>query len=206
MRLTALCIADGRVPAGRADGSTGICKAPVGTTAILGPLGLEGDRIVNRRYHGGPDQAVYLECEDDIAWWQDELDLPLPAGAFGENLRISGIGNRDIAAGDRLVIGDVVLEATAPRIPCSTFAALMGDPTFVKHYTAAARPGVYFRVLQPGKLILESEVTYHPHQGERIAMPELMAVYLKRPDRERVGRYLAVPIAERLRAHLSRDN
>jgi MOSC domain-containing protein YiiM len=204
MKLTALCIADGRVPAGRAAGSTGICKASVGETCTISPEGLAGDRIVNRRYHGGPDQAVYLECDEDMAWWQQELGLSLPAGAFGENFRLSGLGNRDFAVGDRLVMGDVILEATAARIPCATFAAYMGDPTFVKRYTIAGRPGVYFRVISAGPLRTGVDVIYQPYAGERVTIAEVMAVYMKRPDRQSVGRYLAAPIATRLRDFLLR--
>ena len=52
--------------------------------------------------------------------------------------------------GDRFRIGDVLLEATAPRNPCNTFAVVMGDRRWVKRFHEAQRPGVYARVLEPG--------------------------------------------------------
>ena len=46
---------------------------------------------------------------------------------FGENLTTSGL-DVDGAVGERWQVGDeVVLEVAGPRIPCSTFAARMGE-------------------------------------------------------------------------------
>ena len=47
--------------------------------------------------------------------------------------------------GDRLHIGEVILEVTAPRIPCDTFATRVGDPTFIERFRKAGRPGFYCR-------------------------------------------------------------
>jgi MOSC domain-containing protein YiiM len=52
----------------------------------------------------------------------------------------------------------VVLEVTAPRIPCATLAARMGDPQFVKKYRRAERPGLYCRVIREGNLQTGNEV------------------------------------------------
>ena len=71
-------------------------------------------------------------------------------GTFGENLTIAGVETAQALIGDRLAIGDVLLEVTSPRIPCVTLAARMGDPGFVKRFRAAERPGFYCRVLQEG--------------------------------------------------------
>ena len=44
----------------------------------------------------------------------------------------------------------VVLEVSAPRIPCTTFAGAMGERGWIKTFTKAAKPGAYLRVLSPG--------------------------------------------------------
>ena len=71
-------------------------------------------------------------------------------GTFGENLTISDLETAGLAIGDRIQVGDVCLEVTAPRIPCGTFAARMGDPGFVARFRIAERPGAYCRVIREG--------------------------------------------------------
>jgi MOSC domain-containing protein YiiM len=88
--------------------------------------GVENDAVCDRRYHGGPDQALYVEGGRSLEQWDEEFGLPIEFGQFGENLVIDRLDNVDVAIGDRLEIGEVVLEVTAPRMPCATFAAKMG--------------------------------------------------------------------------------
>ncbi len=132
------------------DGPTGIFKEPAAGRLQLGGEGLAGDYIADAKHHGGPDQAVYLYFSDDYAWWAEDLGRALPPGTFGDNLTISGLASADLAVGDRLAAGDVVLEVTAPRIPCNTLARRMDDAGFVKKFQHAERPGAYCRVIEPG--------------------------------------------------------
>ena len=129
--------------------TTGICKRPVEGAIRVTELGLEGDAIVDQKHHGGVDQAIYVYSQDDYRWWTEAAGREFPAGLFGENLTIEGLpGNLFI--GDRLLVGDVVLEATSPRIPCGTLATRLQDRGFGMVFRQAARPGVYCRVLNPG--------------------------------------------------------
>lgn len=199
MRLLAVSIGDAKPVAGKTSGKSGIDKRPVDHPVIIGREGLAGDRIINRKYHGGADQAVYIEGSVDYDWWRSELGRDLPAGTFGENLLIEGLDNRHVAVGDRFRIGDVLLEITSARTPCATFAAHMGDPLMVKRYAAAARPGAYARVLEEGVVRAGDTVDYMPVAGDRIGMPELMRTHGKRLDEDAKRRFLAAPIGERLR-------
>jgi MOSC domain-containing protein YiiM len=200
MRLLAVSIGDAKPVAGKSAGKSGIDKRPVDHPVMIGRVGLAGDRIINRKYHGGVDQAVYIEGGLDYDWWRIELGKDLPAGSFGENLLIGGLDNRDVAVGDRFRIGEVLLEVTSARTPCATFAAHMGDPTIVKRYAAAARPGAYARVLEEGVARVGDVVDYTPVVGDRVSMPELMRTHGRRLDEETRRRILAAPIGERLRA------
>src|SRR5437763_605949 len=102
---------------------TAILKRPVTGPVDVGELGLVGDEVGSKKHHGGPDQAVYLYGRDDYAWWERELDEELAPGTFGENLTVEGLHSAELRIGDRLEVGDaVVLEVTAPRIPCATLA------------------------------------------------------------------------------------
>lgn len=205
MKLLAVSIGSVRPIPGRKAAKTGIYKSSVDHPVMVGPEGLAGDRIVDKRHHGGLDQAVYIEGSEDYDWWRDELGQALPAGTFGENLLIEGLSNREIAVGDRFAIGDVVLEISSARMPCATFAARMDDKLFVKRYTKAARPGAYARVISEGTIRAGDEVRWTPFDGERITMPELMRTYGKKLAGEERKRYLAAPIHHKLRTFLSEN-
>ena len=181
---------------------SGIWKTAVSGTVMVDEQGLVGDAICNRKHHGGPDQAVYIEGGETLKWWEAELGRPLEPGAFGENLSIAALDNRELAAGDTLTIGDVILEATSPRIPCATFAIRMQDPTFPKRYTKAARPGAYFRVVVGGMLEAGQPVSFIPYGGERVTMAEMMEQFGRRLEGETLQRYLAAPIGARYRQML----
>ncbi|CAA0092014.1 Protein YiiM [Zhongshania aliphaticivorans] len=131
---------------------TGLFKAPVSETVFLGTLGIEGDVIVDTSVHGGVDQAVYLYSLEDYQWWTEKLARELPPGMFGENLTTAGIDLRTLVIGDRLMIGNVILEISAPRTPCFKLAVRMGDKHFAKQFVSASRPGAYARVLREGDI------------------------------------------------------
>ncbi|SIQ75602.1 MOSC domain-containing protein YiiM [Rhizobium sp. RU20A] len=201
MKILAVCIGQARKLPGKSY-KTGIAKAPVTGPVMLDSEGLVGDAIINRKHHGGPEQAVYIEGGETLAWWAQELGRALEPGTFGENLVISGLDNRDVAIGDRFTIGDVILEATSARSPCATFAAHMDDPMMVKRYLKAERPGIYTRVISGGMLEAGQNVTYAPFAGERIGMAEFMDDYGRIPQ-EKFARYLATPVNAKIRAKIS---
>ncbi len=187
-------------PDGARKSKTGIYKEPA-SEAFVGALGLEGDAVCNKKHHGGPDQAVYLYAAEDYAWWSEELKRELGPGTFGENLTTEGLDACGLAVGDRLTVGEVELEVTAPRIPCATLERRMADKGFVKRYMAARRPGAYLRVLHPGRLAADDPLTLHPYEGERVGILELFDTFFDpKPTEALLRRFLASPLAERARA------
>jgi MOSC domain-containing protein YiiM len=113
--------------------------------------GLAGDTIGDRENHGGDDQAVYAYAREDLDHWERELDRSIASGSFGENFTTQGVDVNGALIGERWTIGaDVVLEITSPRVPCGTFRGWMGIPGWLKIFTAAAIPGAYLRVIEPG--------------------------------------------------------
>lgn len=125
-------------------------RAPGPKTTGLGS-GLVGDFIGDGKHHGGNDQAVYAFQREDLDEWERRLGRELPNGFFGENLTTVGLDVNDARIGERWRIGEqVVLQVTAPRIPCSTFRGWMGEKGWAKTFTAAGRPGAYLRVIAPG--------------------------------------------------------
>ena len=193
MKILAVCLGRPEILPGKKY-KTGINKLAIQGPVMVDAEGLVGDAILNRKHHGGVDQAVYIEGSIDLDWWQTELGRDLPFGTFGENLVIEGLESAMLAAGDRLAIGEVLLEITSARIPCATFALKMGEPTFVKRYTRAARPGAYARVLQGDMVEAGQSVEFKPWSGDRVTMREMMATFGRRLSDTDRARYLAAPV------------
>ena len=180
---------------------TGIFKLPVTGPVAISSEGVGGDAVLDRKHHGGVDQAVYLYFADDYRWWAGELGtLPTP-GTFGENLVVDGVEGRAIAVGDRLQIGPVDLEVTSHRTPCLTFSARMGDPRWAKRFHRANRPGAYCRVLAPGAIEAGMAVHYTRFAGPSITVAELMALDgVRDPDPAILRRALGAPVHHKLRS------
>ncbi|MFC5069530.1 MOSC domain-containing protein [Flaviflagellibacter deserti] len=180
---------------------TGIIKRPVDGPVEIGRLGLLGDAIIDRKYHGGPDQAVYIYLQSDYDFWAGELGRVLEPGTFGENLTISGVDGGRLSVGDRFAIGSVLLEVTSHRTPCNTFAARMGDRTWAKRFFKAGRPGAYARVLQEGALQAGQPIEYTSFMGEPVLVSDLLALEGKRDiEIDMLKRGLASPIHPKIRA------
>jgi MOSC domain-containing protein YiiM len=199
MQLISVNIGQARhIQNAKASGKTGIYKLPVSEPVQITANGLPGDAICDVENHGGVDQAVYIFGAPDYAWWSESLGRELSPGTFGENLTISELESMQFSIGDRLHIGSVILQVTAPRIPCVTLAARMGDPAFVKRFRYAERPGLYCRVLQEGYVHVGEPVTWERYAGETITAIEMFRDFYE-PDQSEatVRRHLAAPIAIR---------
>lgn len=182
--------------------TTGIRKRAADGAVFIGADSVAGDTISDRKHHGGADQVVYAYSADDYAWWSEQLGHELEPGTFGENLTIEGLPT-DMNVGDRLLIGEVLLEATAPRIPCSTLAAQMQDAGFGMAFRRAERPGIYFRVLNEGEVSAGDAVTCIDNPAPIVSILELYRLaYDLRPDPDTLERYLEAPLAERTRASI----
>lgn len=136
-----------------------IAKTPVAGRVGVTGVSLAGDGQADRRVHGGPDKAVYAYAFEDTAWWAGELGRELAAGAFGENLTVTGADVTGAVIGERWRIGEVELEVAQPRLPCFKLGLHFGDPMMVRSFAKAERPGAYLRVIKEGKLEASDEVT-----------------------------------------------
>ncbi len=186
--------------------TTGIYKVPTREPVEIKSLGIEQDFICDQKNHGGPDQAIYVYGAVDYTWWSRELGRELEPGTFGDNLTISDLESAPFNIGDRLHVGSLILEVTAPRIPCSTFAARMGDPQFVKKYRHAERPGLYCRVIQEGVVRAGDEVKLERYKGETLSVLQMFRDHYNKDKSEEVlRRILRAPISIRSRIKAERD-
>jgi len=87
--------------------------------AIVTAEGIRGDSWAHPAIHGGPRQAILIVTSEGL----DELiaqGFPLYPGALGENLTTQGLDRRQMRVGQRYRVGQIFLEITKLRGPCST--------------------------------------------------------------------------------------
>ncbi len=138
----------------------GVPKRPIAEAEVT-PEGLRGDAWAHPQIHGGPNQAVLLITSEGL----DELiaqGYPVFAGAMGENLTTAGLDRRQIRPGQRYRAGEVMLEITRLRVPCTTLD-VYGPSIKQAVYDAEVKAGdassprwglagFYARVVHSGKI------------------------------------------------------
>jgi len=138
---------------------TGIFKFPVKHPIFLGTEDVENDAVVDRRYHGGINKAVYGYSENHYNYWKELYpNLDWQYGMFGENLTISNLEETEICVGNTYKLGEVVLEVTKPREPCFKLGIRFGTQKIVKQFWNATKSGIYFKVIQTGKVAVGDEL------------------------------------------------
>ncbi|MEV6772871.1 MOSC domain-containing protein [Nocardia sp. NPDC051030] len=157
-RVLAVCVVHAEIEVKTRVGRTAIDKRPVPRRVPVRALGFEGDHVCDPENHGGIHQAVYAYAEEDANRWAGALHRELPAGWFGENLRIEGLPVSDAVIGERWAVGDALLEVSAPRVPCATFQQWSGEAQWVKRFTLQSDTGAYLRVLTEGTIGAGDEV------------------------------------------------
>jgi MOSC domain-containing protein YiiM len=192
--------------------------APLGRTgienrAVAGPESAKRQAQVEDEHddlvhHGGVDQAVYAFAREDLDRWEAELGYELRPGQFGENLTTSGVDLNAAVIGERWLVGSVQLEVSCPRVPCATFAEFLGEPAWVKRFTANGRVGTYLRVIVEGELTAgqDIEVVHRPGHGITVGLTfaartlrrELLPRLLEAPElpvewHDRARRWVADP-------------
>jgi MOSC domain-containing protein YiiM len=145
--------------------------------------GLAGDTIGDRENHGGDDQAVYTYAREDLDRWERELGRPIASGSFGENLTTEGLDVNGALIGERWTIGgQVELEVTSPRVPCSTFRGWMGIPGWLRTFTLAEIPGAYLRVVTPGAVSAGDEIVVSYRPDHQVTVAFMFRALMTEPD------------------------
>ena len=161
-RIVAVCVGEARdhVHAdGRAE-RTAIDKRTAPGPVAVGPTGLDGDTQVDTRFHGGVDRAVYAYAQVDADHWVAALRREVPPGLLGENLRTEGLDVSGARIGERWRTSrGVVLEVSAPRMPCRTLQGFLDVPDMIARFVSAGRPGAYLRVIEPGEIAADDRIT-----------------------------------------------
>lgn len=168
-----------------------IWKTPLAGRVEARGVNLEGDDQADRKAHGGPDKAVYAYAVEDTRWWERELGRAIPYGGFGENFTTGAIEVNDALVGERWEIGGAVFEVSEPRVPCWRLGVRMDDPTFVRRFTEARRPGAYLRIVAEGNVGASDGIRVVEKPDHGVTVRDVFRIYTR--DRGEVARLLAVP-------------
>lgn len=199
---------------------TGIDKVAVPKPVLVrapGPMrgglgsGLVGDTIGNRKLHGGNDQAVYAYAREDLDAWETRLDRKITDGMFGENLTTAGVDVTGALIGERWCIGTdgLVLEVSAPRTPCRTFAAFLNVSHWINTFTQAGKPGAYLRVIAPGTVRAGDVITIDHRPNHDVTIGLVFRARMSEPEllpRLLVADALSAEVAAYVRRRLGSDD
>lgn len=139
--------------------NTGIYKTPQAGKVWLSKTNLAGDGQADLTVHGGEYQAAYSYPQEHYAYWENTLSSgKLAYGTFGENFTVSGLLEDEVYVGDTFAIGEAVVEATMPRIPCFKFGHKIGKPDILAAFLTSGRSGFYHKVIQEGYVQAGDEI------------------------------------------------
>lgn len=138
---------------------TGIFKVPVNSSIYLGKEDVENDSVVDRKYHGGVDKACYIYSADCYPFWKEKYpDVAMNYGAFGENITIAGLNEKNIKIGAIYQIGTAKVQVAQPRQPCFKQGIRFGTQKIVKDFLNAPYSGIYLRIIEEGKVSVGDEM------------------------------------------------
>lgn len=154
---------------------TGIFKYPVAGPIYLGESDVGNDSVVDRRFHGGTDKAVYAYGSNHYVFWKERFPLAdWEQGMFGENLTLSDLDESKLFVGSIYEIGGAQVQVCQPRQPCFKLGIRFGTQSILKQFIKAPYPGVYFRVIKPGFVSLGDELVLI---SDHIGSPSVSEVY-----------------------------
>ena len=187
--------------------TTAFFKQPVAGPLPLEFLNFVGDRQADLTVHGGPDKAVYAYDIANYAHWRQRLTrTEWTPGLFGENLTTEGLLESDVRIGDLFRIGTAQLRAVQPRFPCYKLNVRFDDAGMTRHFAQAGRPGIYFRVIEPGTVQAGDEVELVEAADTNITIQTINQLILTRKtEAGLLAEVIALPhLPEGLRMQLSR--
>lgn len=133
---------------------TGIFKTPVDGPVEIIKTGIVSDQ---RSYepHRGPDKALLHYCTSHYDDWAREIpasEAHFKPGAFGENFYNTEVSEMNLCIGDRITIGDIVVEVSEPRTPCYKLNHRFEVKDMAKRVQTLLRTGWLYRIIKPGKI------------------------------------------------------
>ncbi len=157
---------------------TGIFKYEVDTSIFLGEEDVDNDDVVDRKYHGGIDKAVYAYSKTNYNYFQKLYpDIEFYNGIFGENLTFDNLKETETFIGDIFQIGEAILQVSQPRIPCFKLGIVFDNQKMVKDFLNSPYCGFYFRVSQNGFVKKGDEIKLLERSKNSMTVAEVFSIH-----------------------------
>jgi MOSC domain-containing protein YiiM len=139
--------------------TTGIYKLPRSSWVFCSSTGLESDEH-DLTFHGGVDKAVHQYYPGHYPTWRCEYPSAenFDIGGFGENLVSEKMNERNVCIGDKIRVGEALLQVSLPRQPCFKLNHRFGIKDFASQTWKKSRTGWYYRVLREGYISAGNEI------------------------------------------------
>lgn len=160
--------------------------------AVLKRTGFIGDGVANEEFHGGIDRAICLYSYEHYADWEKLFQKELTLPAFGENVTVEGMKESEVCIGDIYKIGDVVMQVTQGRIPCSTISKYNQEEQFLKTVFETGLTGYFSRVLEEGTICQDSKIELLQRHPKEISVLLATQTLLHHHDNEAIEKILSI--------------
>jgi MOSC domain-containing protein YiiM/ferredoxin-NADP reductase len=147
--------------------------------------------------HGGPDKALLHYCTLHYDEWKKELPTSehhFKPGAFGENLFNTEVSEKNLCIGDRLAIGDIIVEVSEPRGPCYKLNHRFEVKDMAKRTQTLLRTGWMYRIIKTGPVIAGDMISLleRPHPEWTVARV-MYYLFLETNNVEMMKEIVALP-------------
>ncbi|KAF2735869.1 3-chlorobenzoate-3,4-dioxygenase reductase subunit [Polyplosphaeria fusca] len=173
-----------------------IFKVPHYEKTPISELGVVGDEQAFHD-HGGVDKALLHYSAPLYARWKQELPSSahlFNVGGFGENLVSDAVDERTVCIGDKISIGDILVEVTEPRAPCFKLNHRFEVKDMAKRAQTLFRTGWFYRILRTGSIRPGDMITLieRPHPEWTVARIQYY-LYIEKDNKEAMQEAVELP-------------
>ena len=182
---------------------TAIFKSP-----ISGPVEVTKNGIVSDEHayepHRSPDKALLHYCTAHYDDWAKEIpasEALFRPGAYGENIFNSEVSEKNVCIGDRIAIGDIVVEVTEPRAPCYKLNHRFQVKDMAKRTQTLFRTGWLYRVVKPGTITAGDMIRLleRPHPDWTVARV-MYYLFIETDNKEKMQEIVEIsPLGEEIK-------
>ncbi|KAA0958026.1 MOSC domain-containing protein [Planococcus sp. ANT_H30] len=150
-------------------------------TVLLTKDGFQGDGVADLKHHGGPERAVCIYSYEHYAYWKDQFKVQLPPAAFGENLTVTNMLERDVCIGDIFQVGEAIIQVTQGRVPCNTIDRRLDMKPLLKEMVKTGFTGYLCRVLEEGIVRADSSIRLVAKSPQQVSVLYANEINFHRP-------------------------